>query len=128
MLRHKTWLKQAGIDWKDDKGRQADFHALRTTLCTMLNKQGVSLQTAMSIMRHRDIRLTTKTYNDIRLYDTSGAVEKLPGITLTKNSDQEKAHLTGTDDQRETVESGGKKRGSNLALSPAKTGIDQHNS
>ena len=100
---HKTWLKEADIAWTDSRGRRADFHALRTTLCTMLNKSGVPIQTAMAIMRHTDIRLTTKTYNDVRLFDTSGAIEKLPDITLAENFNREKACRTGTDDRPETV-------------------------
>jgi len=99
--RHKTWLAKADIDWEDDRGRRADFHALRTTLATMLNRAGVSVQAAMAIMRHTDIRLTTRTYSDLRLFDTAAAVETLPSILVGDQTDSEAGRRTGTDDQPE---------------------------
>jgi integrase len=82
MIRHKTWLKQAGIAWLDNEGRQADFHSLRVTLCSMLNREGVPVQVAMSIMRHKDIKLTTKVYNDTRIYAQAKALDKLPTFSV----------------------------------------------
>ena len=71
-------LAAAGIERRDRQGRVTDFHCLRHTLCTNLNRAGVSMRTAMEVMRHSDIRLTSKTYTDAALLPTAEAVEALP--------------------------------------------------
>ena len=71
-------LLAAGIARRDKQGRTVDFHALRHTLATNLGRAGVSVQTAMQVMRHSDIRLTTKTYTDATLLPTAEAIEVLP--------------------------------------------------
>lgn len=75
-------------------GRKLDLHALRTTYGTMLAASGVNIRTAMELMRHTDIRLTTKTYTDVRLLDTAGAANRLPHIDMTPGAERMKA--TGT--------------------------------
>jgi integrase len=64
----ETWradLVAAGIPYKDDMGRQADFHGgTRKTLCTRLHRSNVPLATAMRVMRHTDSRLTLVDYTD----------------------------------------------------------------
>jgi len=75
---HRKYLAAAGISWRDEDGRQADFHALRHTYGTLLSKAGVAPRVAMELMRHTDMRLTMKTYTDPRIFDLAGAVEKLP--------------------------------------------------
>ncbi len=58
-------LQAAGIVWKDELGRQADFHAgTRKTLCTRMNRAGIPPALAMRIMRHTDVRLTMVDYTD----------------------------------------------------------------
>ena len=47
-------FERAGIELIDEQGRYADLHALRTTLATLLTKEGVAPQLAREIMRHRD--------------------------------------------------------------------------
>jgi integrase len=63
-----TWradLTAAGIPWKDDMGRQADFHGgTRKTMCSRMHKAGVPLAVAMRRMRHTDARLTMVDYVD----------------------------------------------------------------
>ena len=73
-------LEAADIPYRDEDGRQADFHALRVAYGTMLARNGVPIRTAMELMRHTDIRLTTKVYTDPALLDTFGAVETLPRL------------------------------------------------
>jgi hypothetical protein len=80
----------------DDRGRRADLHALRHSYGTLLSKGGVSPREAMSLMRHTDLRLTMKMYTDPRIFDLSGAVEKLQ-LQLGKPSDSQGAAATGTD-------------------------------
>lgn len=60
----KKDLAAAGIAYKDEQGRQFDFHAFRHTFCTMLQRHGVPVAVAMVLMRHGDPRLTLQTYVD----------------------------------------------------------------
>jgi integrase len=71
-------LDLAGIVKKDDSGRTMDLHALRHTFGTMLARSGVNPRTAMELMRHSDIRLTTAIYQHLELADIAGAVNSLP--------------------------------------------------
>ncbi len=50
---------QAGVPYKDDQGRQADFHALRKSFNTHLAQAAVDPQTRKEMMRHSELRLTT---------------------------------------------------------------------
>ncbi len=74
-------LKAAGIEFVDTQGRRADFHALRHTLATNLMLAGTSPRIAMEIMRHSDIKLTTKTYTDAGLLPLAETVINLPSLT-----------------------------------------------
>ncbi len=78
--------KAAKIPLVDSQGRRVDFHCLRHTLCTNLARGGIAVQTAMHIMRHSDIRLTTKTYTDSSLMPTISAIDCLPKFDLTVDS------------------------------------------
>ncbi|MCL2647165.1 MAG: site-specific integrase [Phycisphaerales bacterium] len=91
---HRKYLAAAGIPWKDEDGRQADFHALRHTFGTLLSNAGVPPRVVMELMRHSDMRLTMKTYTDPCALDTVGAVEKLP---LPTGDDSFAVSATGAD-------------------------------
>ena len=93
---HQKYLAGAGIAWLDDAGRRADIHCLRHSYGTLLSKGGVSPREAMSLMRHTDMRLTMKVYTDPRIFDLTGAVEKLPMNFCTQTNHQA-AQATGTD-------------------------------
>jgi len=73
-------LDAAGIARKDEAGRSVDLHALRHTFATLLARSGVGPPTAMDLMRHADIRLTTAIYQNLDLVDTAGAVNMLPVV------------------------------------------------
>jgi integrase len=65
-------LAAAGIPYKDDQGRQVDFHAgTRKTLCTRLHRHGVPLAAAMRRMRHSAAKLTLVDYTDESQLDSS---------------------------------------------------------
>jgi integrase len=78
MKEHRAYLRAAGIDWKDSAGRRADVHALRHTFGTLLSHTGASPREAMELMRHTDLAMTMKTYTDPRIFNLSGAVERIP--------------------------------------------------
>jgi integrase len=74
-------LKKAGVPYKDAQGRYADFHSLRKTFGTNLQKAGVPSRVAMKAMRHSDRRLTDKIYTDENMLDTWSAIGGLPSFT-----------------------------------------------
>lgn len=78
--RFRRDLKRAGIAYIDAQGRVADFHALRKTFDTNLQRNGVSPRVVMELMRHSDIRLTMKTYTDASRLPTDEAIKTLPSF------------------------------------------------
>ena len=60
-------LEAAGIVRFDDRGRIADFHSLRHTFCTNLQRLGTLQRVLMDLMWHSDQRLSDHTYTDTRL-------------------------------------------------------------
>jgi integrase len=79
----KADLVAAGIPYKDESGRQADFHGgCRKTLCTRLHKSGVPQLAAMRRMRVTDPKLLNDTYVDDGLLGADATVlpEVLPPV------------------------------------------------
>ncbi len=60
----KRDLKAAGIPSKDVEGRIVDFHSLRYTFCTNLQRLNVPQRVLMMLMRHSDRRLSDHLYTD----------------------------------------------------------------
>ncbi|MFQ5413580.1 MAG: tyrosine-type recombinase/integrase [Phycisphaerae bacterium] len=94
-------LNAAGIPYVVN-GAKLDFHSLRVTSGTMLATSGVPLRTAMELMRHTHIRLTTKTYADPLLIDTPrgrGQVATSDGCahaaTATRHRDVRRQYVSG---------------------------------
>ena len=71
-------LKKAGIPYQDDMGRYADFHSLRVTWGTYLQRNGVNARAAMDLMRHSDRKLTDIIYTDSNLLQTGEVIRNLP--------------------------------------------------
>jgi integrase len=84
MVTFKADLKAAEIEFINEQNQRADFHSLRHTLATNLARAGTSPRVAMEIMRHSDIKLTTKTYTDAGLLPVSDAVINLPSLLAAK--------------------------------------------
>ena len=57
-------LKANGITYQDEFGGFLDFHPLRHTCTTFLDRNRVSPRFAMKVLRQRDPRLTTLVYTD----------------------------------------------------------------
>jgi hypothetical protein len=89
MKRFKADLIAAGIEFINAKGYRADFHSLRHTLATNLARAGTAPRVAMEIMRHSDMRLTSKTYTDAGLLPVADAVLKLPSLIGKKAADSQ---------------------------------------
>ena len=76
----RTDLKAAGIAFIDESGRRADFHSLRHTFCTNLQRAGTHQRELMELMRHSDRRLSDRVYTDTNLLGINEAVQKLSGF------------------------------------------------
>jgi integrase len=91
-------LAVAGIPYRDANGRVCDFHALRHSYITLLERSGVSPKLAQELARHSDIRLTMNVYTHARLYDLAGAVEGLPALLGgAQDTDRRPLQSTGTE-------------------------------
>jgi integrase len=73
-------LKAAGIEPTDAEGRHADFHALRMTFQMFLTNNGTAPRVVQELMRHSDMKLTTKNYTDTAQLPLAEAVRKLPSL------------------------------------------------
>src|SRR5262249_45253964 len=81
-----------------DGPEYADFHALRHSYLTLGGRSGIDLRTLMELAGHSKPDLTAR-YSHRRLYDLTGAVDKLPGLVPTKpEASALPLRLTGTDD------------------------------
>lgn len=73
----------------------ADFHSLRHSYITLLDRGGVSLRTAQALARHSTPVLTAR-YSHPRLNDMAEGAAKLPAF-LPPRSGPESVRATGTD-------------------------------
>ncbi|HEY1789030.1 MAG TPA: hypothetical protein VGJ73_12785 [Verrucomicrobiae bacterium] len=73
-------FEMSKIPPKDELGHIVDFHALRTTYITRLQRAGVSPREAMELARHSDMRLTMKTYTGVAQLPLAATVRGLPSI------------------------------------------------
>jgi integrase len=84
MNRFRADLAAAGIPYIDAKSEYADFHGLRTTFGTELAKSRLPVRVAMELLRHSDVKLTTKIYTDAGMLPIWDAVEALPMFSDTQ--------------------------------------------
>lgn len=91
-------LAAAGVAYEDAYGRYADFHSLRHTFVSRLNKAGVNPKVVQDLARHSDIRLTMNRYAHTLLEDQAQAINRLDGLPDPKETEIKAALRTGTDD------------------------------
>jgi integrase len=78
--RLKVDAKRNGIEYLDESGRYADFHALRYTWATFLQRNDIPQRFAMKLMRHSDMKLTAKVYTDETQLPIYDAIKGLPWL------------------------------------------------
>ena len=93
----KADLEAAGIPYRDESGRYADFHSLRHTTGSWLAANGVHPSVAQAIMRHSDINLTMSRYTHLFRGQESEAVARLPDLSLPSEQQKAAAVRSGTD-------------------------------
>ena len=83
-----------GVAYKDDSGRYADFHAMRYTWTTFLQRHGIAQRYAMKLLRHSDIKLTSKVYTDESQLPIYDAIKTLPRLM---DNTQIRAQISGAE-------------------------------
>lgn len=73
----KLDVEAAGVARHDAENRVADFHSLRHTFCTNLQRLGTPQRVLMHLMRHSDRRLSDHLYTDTSLLPAAETVSKL---------------------------------------------------
>ena len=92
-MRHD--LAAAGIAYRDDNDRVADFHCLRGTYISLIVSGGASVKTAQTLARHSTPSLTIGIYAKASVHDLAGAVESLPDLTPSEPAQTEPADHGG---------------------------------
>jgi integrase len=87
-------VEAAGIAYRDDAGRVADFHALRHTFISNLARGGVHPKVAQALARHSTITLTMDRYTHSLMGEQADALAVLPDLT---GPDVEAIRATGTE-------------------------------
>lgn len=93
--RLKKDAERLEIAYRDEQGRYADFHALRYTWATFLQRNGVGQRVAMKLMRHSDMKLTAKVYTDESQLPVRESIQNLPRLGYT----QIRAQISGANGQ-----------------------------
>ncbi len=76
----------------------ADFHSLRHSFITLLERAGIGVKAAQELARHSDVRLTLQRYTHKSLVDLGSAVEQLPSFLPSDPAHEPQAlAATGTD-------------------------------
>jgi len=94
-------LEAAGIPYRDESGRVADFHSLRHTFVTNLANSGVHPKVAQALARHSTVTLTMDRYSHTYMGEQSEAVAALPDLSQTM---AQEARATGTDGKAHLAE------------------------
>ena len=90
-------LADAGINYRDDAGRYADFHSLRHTFISNLARGGVHPKVAQQLARHSTITLTMDRYSHTVMGDLSDGLAALPELSPMETH-REHRRATGTCD------------------------------
>lgn len=80
-------LAAAEIEYEDDTGRVADFHALRHSFVTAVVRAGASIKEAQTLARHQDPQLTFKVYAHARLHELGRTLEAMPPTVGASDAD-----------------------------------------
>ena len=110
------------IAYCDETGRYVDFHALRHTFATFLQRHDVPQRFAMKLMRHIDMKLTAKGYTDETQLPIYDAIKALP--RLGKHT-QIRAQISGAEgrDVSQAVAKVGGECGEQKADFPSENGV-----
>ena len=117
--RLKVDAKRNGIEYRDGSGRYADFHALRYTWATFLQRNDIPQRFAMKLMRHSDMKLTAKVYTDETQLPIYEAIKGLPRLL---DHTQIRAQISGAAGQN-VAQAGAASEGKEHAETPVNGGV-----
>jgi len=89
-------LEAAGIPYRDDANRVADFHCLRHTYISMIGASGASPKVVQELARHASPMLTFGGYVHATIHDLVKPLDALPKIS-NGNTEAPTLSATGTD-------------------------------
>jgi hypothetical protein len=79
-------MTAADLEYEDDRGRVADFHALRHTFISNLARAGVHPRNAQALARHSTMDLTMNIYTHVNMRDLGRDVESLPALGMAQTA------------------------------------------
>jgi len=104
-----AWIEDAGkskkernrreesdyLQYQDENGMYADFHANRHTFISNLAKSGVSPKVAQTMARHSDINLTMNVYSHVNMDEQAAAISELPAPPKLTSRNGQKGRKKG---------------------------------
>jgi hypothetical protein len=87
-------VEAAGLAYRDDSERVADFQSLRHTFISNLARGGVHPKVAQTLARHSTITLTMDRYSQTLVGEQVAALDALPDLS---EASRVKVRLTGTE-------------------------------
>ena len=101
-----------GHTYVDGSGRYADFHSLRYTFNTWMQRKGFVPRIAQELMRHSDRRLTDKVYTDVNLLPLQQSMRNISEdaplmhilMHICGKTCQDGSRVVATDQSSETTE------------------------
>jgi hypothetical protein len=96
--RLKVDAERVNVAYRDEKGRYADFHALRYSCATFMRRNGVSDNFSRKQMRHKTIRQTDGYTDDAQL-PISESMKNLPRLGAAAGYTQIRAQILGGNGQ-----------------------------
>ena len=91
------------LEYRDEKGMYADFHANRHMFITNLAKAGVHPKLAQSMARHSDVNLTMGVYSHVDVAQQAIAINTLPAPPSLAGASGDAQGDTEATDTKDTV-------------------------
>lgn len=82
-------LERAGIDYVDENGKVADFHALRHTFITAVVRSGANVKQLQVLARHSTPMLSLQVYSHVGLTELGEAIEAMPALAGVGGEDSQ---------------------------------------
>lgn len=101
-FKHKAalWLRfdleRAEIPYRDDSGRVADVHSLRSSFVAELVRSGANVKAIQRLARHKSPLMTLGIYARLDARDERNAIDGFPSLS-PEPGNREKLRATGTD-------------------------------
>jgi integrase len=93
--------KTSFLEYRDEAGRYADFHSLRSSFATNLIASGVDVKTAQELLGHSTPQMTLGVYAKVLRGSRENAIRGLPDFAAARQA----VAATGTDDAHCTKQS-----------------------